>query len=296
MENITRHLEAGMEPFDAAMKGASEIGFTVFSISMSLIAVFIPILMMGGIIGRLFREFAVTLATAIVISMFVSLTTTPCMCAYVLKAQKQGEKHNWLYRASESFFDGMVAIYRRSLSWVLDNPGLMLVVLLLTIALNVLIVFKIPTGFFPQQDTGVIMGQIQGPQDASFPFMNFSTLSLVKIVKNDPAVAHVLAYTGNGNAGFMFIALKPLGNSCKEGPNCDVRQTSAMNVINRLRRPMNRLPVASAFLQAAQDIRIGGRGGGALYQYTIQTDSIADLAHWGPILLTDMGKLPDLQT
>ena len=294
MENITRHVEAGMEPFDAAMKGASEIGFTVFSISMSLIAVFIPILMMGGIIGRLFREFAVTLATAIVISMFVSLTTTPCMCAYVLKAQKQGEKHNWLYRASESFFDGMVAIYRRSLSWVLDNPGLMLVVLLLTIALNALIVFKIPTGFFPQQDTGVIMGQIQGPQDASFPFMNFSTLSLVKIVKNDPAVAHVLAYTGNGNAGFMFIALKPLSNSCKEGPNCDVRQTSAMNVINRLRRPMNSLPVASAFLQAAQDIRMGGRSGGAMYQYTIQADSIADLAQWGPLLLTEMGKLPDL--
>ncbi len=294
MENITRHLEAGMEPFAAAMKGASEIGFTVFSISVSLIAVFIPILMMGGIIGRLFREFAVTLSTAIVISMVISLTTTPCMCAYVLKAHKEGEKHNWFYRTSERFFDGMVSIYRRSLTWVLDNPGLMLVVLLLTVALNVLIAFKIPTGFFPQQDTGVISGQIQGPQDASFPFMNFSTQSLVKIVKNDPAVAHVLAYTGNGNAGFMFIALKPLSKSCKEGPKCDVRQTSAMDVINRLRRPLNSLPLASAFLQANQDIRMGGRSGGAMYQYTIQADSIADLSKWGPILLTNMAKLPDL--
>ncbi|MGD0479119.1 MAG: efflux RND transporter permease subunit [Terracidiphilus sp.] len=294
MENITRHLEAGMEPFAAAMKGASEIGFTVFSISMSLIAVFIPILLMGGIIGRLFREFAVTLATAIVISMFVSLTTTPCMCAYVLRAHKEGEKHNWLYRSSESFFDGMVSIYRRSLTWALDNPGLMLVVLLLTVALNVLIAFKIPTGFFPQQDTGVISGSIQGPQDASFPFMNFSTQSLVNVVKNDPAVAHVLAYTGNGNAGGMFVALKPLGSSCKEGPKCAVRQTSAMDVINRLRKPLNSLPLASVFLQAAQDIRMGGRSGGAMYQYTIQADNIADLAKWGPIMLASMAKLPDL--
>ena len=290
MENITRHLEAGMEPFAAAMKGAQEIGFTVFSISMSLIAVFIPILMMGGIIGRLFREFAVTLSTAIVISMVISLTTTPCMCAHVLKAHKEGEKHNWFYRTSESFFDGMVSIYRRSLTWVLDNPALILIVLLLTIALNVLIALQDSHGLFPQQDTGVIMGQVQGPQDASFPFMNFSTLSLVNIVKNDPAVAHVLAYTGNGNAGFMFIALKPLGKSCKEGPKCDVRQTSAMDVINRLRRPMNSLPLASAFLQAGQDIRMGGRSGGAMYQYTIQADNIADLAQWGPILLTNMAK------
>ena len=162
MENITRHIEAGIEPFAAAMKGAQEIGFTVFSISMSLIAVFIPILLMAGIIGRLFREFAVTLATAIVISMIISLTTTPCMCAHVLKARQEGEKHNWLYRADERVLNGMVSIYRRSLVWVLDNPGLMLVVLLLTIALNGLILLRIPTGFFPQQDTGVIIGQVAG--------------------------------------------------------------------------------------------------------------------------------------
>ncbi len=302
MENITRHIEAGIEPFAAAMQGAREIGFTVFSISMSLIAVFIPILLMAGIIGRLFREFAVTLATAIVISMIISLTTTPCMCAHVLKARQEGEKHNWLYRADERVLNGMVSIYRRSLVWVLDNPGLMLVVLLLTIALNGLILLRIPTGFFPQQDTGVIIGQLLGPQDASFNFMNFSSVSLVNVVKSDPAVAHVLSYTGNGNSGFMFIALKPLpsgfsallGRSCKEGPNCDVRQTSAMDVINRLRPRMNRLPVATATLQPAQDIRIGGRGGGAQFQYTIQSDSIADLAKWGPILYRNMQKLPDL--
>jgi multidrug efflux pump len=295
MENITRHLESGMEPVAAALQGAREIGFTVFSISMSLIAVFIPILMMGGIIGRLFREFAITLSTAVIISMVISLTTTPTMCAHLLKAHKEDEKHNWLYRTSEKGFNGMIWVYRRSLTWVLDNPGLTLVVLLLTVALNFLVLFRIPGGYFPIQDTGIIMGQVQGPQDASFPFMNFSMVSLVNVVKADPAVAHVLAYTGGGNAGFMFIALRPLGTKCKEDPKCDVRQTSAMDVINRLRPKMNRLPVASATLQPAQDLRIGGRGGGALYQYTIQSDNIDDWAHWGPILYTNMQKLPDLQ-
>jgi multidrug efflux pump len=294
MENITRHLESGMEPLAAALQGAREIGFTVFSISMSLIAVFIPILMMGGIIGRLFREFAVTLSTAVIISMVISLTTTPTMCAHLLKAHKEGEKHNWLSRTSEKGLNGMIWVYRRSLTWVLDNPGLTLVVLLLTIALNVLVYLRLPKGYFPQQDTGIIMGQVQGPQDASFPFMNFSMVSLINVVKADPAVAHVLAYTGGGNAGFMFMALKPLSTQCKEGPNCGVRQTSAADVINRLRPKMNRLPVASAVLQAAQDLRIGGRGSAALYQYTIQSDNIDDLTHWAPVLYQNMQKLPDL--
>jgi multidrug efflux pump len=294
MENITRHLESGMEPLAAALQGAKEIGFTVFSISMSLIAVFIPILMMGGIIGRLFREFAVTLSTAVIISMVISLTTTPTMCAHLLKAHKEGEKHNWLSRTSEKGLNGMIWVYRRSLTWVLDNPGLTLVVLLLTIALNVLVYLRLPKGYFPQQDTGIIMGQVQGPQDASFPFMNFSMVSLINVVKADPAVAHVLAYTGGGNAGFMFMALKPLSTQCKEGPNCGVRQTSAADVINRLRPKMNRLPVASAVLQAAQDLRIGGRGSAALYQYTIQSDNIDDLTHWAPVLYQNMQKLPDL--
>jgi multidrug efflux pump len=298
MENITRHLEKGMEPKAAALKGAQEIGFTVFSISMSLIAVFIPILMMGGIVGRLFREFAVTLSTAIIVSMVISLTTTPAMCAHLLKAHKQDEKHNAFYRTSENVFNGLLWVYKKSLLWVLDNSLLMLIVLLLTIALNLIVIVRIPKGFFPTQDTGTVVGMVQGPQDASFPFMNFSVQELMKLVKADPAVAHANAYTGgNGasNGGFIYTALKPLGHGCKESLSCGVRQTSAMDVINRLRPKMNRLPVASAFLQPSQDLRIGGRSSAALYQYTIQSDNIEDLALWGPILLTHMKTLPGLQ-
>lgn len=298
MENITRHLEGGMEPFAAAYKGANEIGFTVFSISMSLIAVFIPILMMGGIVGRLFREFAVVLSTAILVSMVISLTTTPTMCAHLLKANKEGERHNWFYRVSEKGFNGLIAGYRGSLRWALDNSVLVLIVLALTIALNVLVIIRIPKGFFPQQDTGAIFGGVQGPQDASFPFMDFSMKKIVGIIKADPAVNHVNAYTGgrgSSNGGFVYMSLKPLGSSCKEGaPNCNERQTAAMGVINRIRPKVNRLPVASMFLQPAQDLRIGGRGGNALYQYTIHTENVEDLAHWGPILIEKMRKLPGL--
>jgi multidrug efflux pump len=288
MENITRHLESGMEVFAAALQGAKEIGFTVFSISMSLIAVFIPILMMGGIVGRLFREFAVTLSTAIVVSMVISLTTTPMMCAHLLKSHQEGEKHNWFYRTSERFFNRLIAIYRGSLSWALNNPVLILIVLALTIALNVVVIVRIPKGFFPQQDTGSMVGMVQGPQDASFPFMNFTMQTLVGIIKADPAVAHVNAYTGgNGasNGGFVYIALKPLGAQ---------RKVSAMDIINRLRPKINRLPIASAFLQPVQDLRIGGRNSAALYQYTIQADNITDLYSWGPTLLANMKKLPGL--
>jgi len=302
MENITRHLEAGMEPIAAALQGAQEIGFTVFSISMSLIAVFIPILMMGGIIGRLFREFAITLSAAILISMIISLTTTPCMCAHLLRRRPEGKRENIFGRTSERAFNSLQGIYRRSLYWVLDNPVLMLLVFLLTVALNVVVIVRIPTGIFPQQDTGLVMGMIQGPQDASFPLMNFSVQKLMQIVKADPAIAHANGYTGGGgpgggssNGGNIFIALKPLGTQCKESPNCAVRQTSAMDVINRLRPKMNALPIASAFLQPGQDLRIGGRGGGAQYQYTIQGDSVPLLAQWGPILLAQMRKLPGLQ-
>ena len=195
MENISRYLEMGMPPAEAALKGAKEIGFTVLTMSTSLIAVFIPLLMMGGIVGRLFREFAVTLSTAILVSMVISLTTTPMMCAHLLKAHGD-EKHGRLYRASERFFDGMLNIYRHSLLWVLDNSGLMLVVLLLTIALNVVLIVKIPKGFFPQQDTGAMVGGVQGPQDASFGVMNSSIKALVNVIKADPAVANVNAYTG----------------------------------------------------------------------------------------------------
>ncbi len=287
MENITRHIEDGMEPFEAALKGAKEIGFTVFTISMSLIAVFIPLLMMGGIVGRLFREFAVTLSTAILVSMVISLTTTPMMCAYILK-NPHDEKHGRLYRATDTVFEWVLSIYRRSLHWVLENPVLILTVLFLTIALNVAIVLKIPKGFFPIQDTGSLGGAVRGPQDASFFSMNQSIQQILKVVKGDPAVQNAISFTGGGgasNTANMFVALKPL----------DERKISASDVINRLRPKLNRLPGASSFLQASQDLRIGGRGSNALYQYTIQADNLADLGTWGPKLLAEMTKLPGFQ-
>ena len=287
MENITRHLEDGMKPMEAALKGAAEIGFTVFSISMSLIAVFIPILLMGGIVGRLFREFAIVLSTAILVSMVISLTTTPMMCAFLLK-DPHTVKHGSIYMASERFFDWVLSLYRRTLHWALDNPGLMLTVLFLTVVLNVAVAIKIPKGFFPQQDTGSIAGGMQGPQDASFSTMNDSLQQLVGVIKKDSAVANVIAFTGGGgatNTGFIFIALKPLNE----------RKIGAPDIIARLRPKLNSLPVASAFLQAAQDLRIGGRQSNALYQYTIQSDNVADLSKWGPILLREMKKLPGLQ-
>jgi multidrug efflux pump len=287
MENIARHLEEGMQPFAAALKGAEEIGFTVFSISISLIAVFIPLLMMGGIVGRLFREFAVTLSTSILVSMVVSLTTTPMMCAYLLKNQRE-EKHGRIYGASEKFFDGVLSLYRGSLRWVLENPALTLVVLFLTIALNVVLIVKIPKGFFPQEDTGALSGAVRGPQDSSFPVMNASVQQIVGVVKSDPAVANVIAFTGgNGatNTGSLYVALKPLAE----------RKANAAQVIDRLRPKLNRLSGASAFLQAVQDLRIGGRSSNALYQYTIQADSEQDLTQWGPILLGHMKGLPGLQ-
>ena len=287
MENITRHIEDGMEPFAAALKGAKEIGFTVFTISMSLIAVFIPLLLMGGIVGRLFREFAVTLSTAILVSMVISLTTTPMMCAYILK-NPHTEKHGRLYRASDKVFDWVLSLYRRSLQWALDNPVLILAVLLMTIALNVAIIVKIPKGFFPLQDTGSLSGAVRGPQDASFYSMNDAIQKILKVVKNDPAVENAISFTGGGgasNTANMFVPLKPLNE----------RKISASDVINRLRPQLNKIPGAASFLQASQDLRIGGRGSNALYQYTIQADTLADLAAWGPKLLEKMSHLQGFQ-
>ncbi len=287
MENVSRHLEQGMKPVAAALKGAEEIGFTVLTISISLVAVFIPLLFMGGIVGRLFREFAVTLSTAIIVSMLVSLTTTPMMCALLLKNERE-QKHGRIYLANERAFDWVLSKYRRSLHWVLDHPRLTLTVLFLTIALNVLLIVIIPKGFFPQQDTGAITGGMQGPQDASFPAMNDSIQKIVGVIRNDPAVANVIAFTGGGgatNTGFIYIALKPLSE----------RKVNAAQVIGRLRPQLNRLPAAAAYLQAAQDLRIGGRGGNALYQYTLQADNSQDLFKWGPVLLREMKRLPGLQ-
>jgi multidrug efflux pump len=287
MENISRHLENGMDPFAATMRGAKEIGFTVVSISISLVAVFIPLLLMGGIVGRLFREFAVTLSTAIFVSMVISLTTTPMMCAYLLKNQ-HNQKHGRFYMASENFFEWVLSLYRRSLHWVLRNPGLTLTVLVLTIALNVAIIIKIPKGFFPQQDTGSLGGAIRGPQDASYPIMNASLQQAERVINADPAVQNVIGFTGGGgatNTGMVNVILKPL----------NVRKISAADVINRLRPKLNRLTGASTFLQASQDLRIGGRMSNALYQYTIQADNVDDLQTWGPKLLAAMTKLPGFQ-
>jgi multidrug efflux pump len=286
MENVARHLEAGMKPLDAALKGAEEIGFTVLTISISLIAVFIPILLMGGIVGRLFREFAITLSTAIVVSMLISLTTTPMMCAYLLKDQHK-EKHGRLYRMSERWFDAVLSLYGKTLRKVLDKPAFTLAILALTIGLNVVLIMKIPKGFFPPEDTGALAGAVQGPQDSSFPAMDDAIKQIGATIKADPAIDHVIAFTGTSgatNAGSIFVALKPL----------DERKVSAAKIIERLRPKLNRLPVPSSFLQAVQDLRIGGRSSNAMYQYTIQADEMPALAKWGPVLLREMKKLPGL--
>ncbi|HEY3802264.1 MAG TPA: efflux RND transporter permease subunit [Kofleriaceae bacterium] len=281
MENIERHREAGMSPMDAALLGAREIGFTVLTISLSLVAVFIPILAMQGLVGRLFREFAITLSVAILISMLVSLTATPMLCAHLLRG---GAKHstNPLLRTSERGFDLLLGGYRRGLCWALDNRLLVLLVLLLTIAMNVVLVIRVPKGFFPQQDTGVVFGGMLGPQDASFQVMKRSARTIVDVIKRDPAVDHVIAFTNKANAGNVFMALKPLAE----------RKVTASQVIDRLRGQLAGLPVASVFMQAAQDLRVGGRLSSAEYQYTIQSDTLAGLAKWGPLLLSRMRQLP----
>ena len=292
IENVSRYLEQGYSPMDAAIKGAAEIGFTVLSISISLVAVFIPILMMSGIVGRLFREFAVTLSVAIIISLVISLTTTPMMCARLLKHQAESA-HNKLYQASERAFNRVLAIYERTLSWVLNHSALTLTVLLLTIGAECLsFLSSCPFGFFPQQDNGTVFGGIQGEQDISFQAMQGITMQFVDIIKSDPAAQNVMAFTGGAgavNGGFIYMALKPLNE----------RKISASDVINRLRPKLLAVPGATAFLQAGQDVRIGGRQSSAQYQYTIQSDNLDDLVTWGPTLLTAMRKqhmLTDVNT
>lgn len=280
IENISRYLEQGLDPMQAALKGAAEIGFTVLSISISLVAVFIPILLMGGIVGRLFREFAVTLSVAILVSLAISLTTTPMMCSLLLK-NHEGEKHGRLYEASERFFESILAFYDRTLTWVLQHSATTLTVLILTIILNGVLFWIVPKGFFPQQDNGTVFGGIQGAQDISFQAMQALTLRFVEKIKADPAVLHVGAFTGGGgavNTGFVYLALKPLSE----------RKISASQVIDRIRPQLISIPGATVFLQAGQDLRIGGRQSNAQYQYTIQSDNLDDLVKWGPTLLAKM--------
>ena len=282
IENVTRYLEQGLAPMAAALRGAREIGFTVLSISLSLIAVFIPILLMGGIVGRLFREFAVTLSVAILVSLLVSLTATPMMCARLLSRDRP-EGHNRLYMASEKGFAWMLGTYERTLMWVLEHSALTLLVLFITIGVNIYLLIIVPKGFFPLQDTGVIQGGIRGEQDISYQAMDQVTQRFANIIRTDPAVANVMAFTGGGstNTGNIFIGLKPLNE----------RKLSASQVIDRLRPKLNSVVGARAVLQAAQDLRIGGRQSNAQYQYTIQSDNLPDLVKWGPLLLAQMQKL-----
>jgi multidrug efflux pump len=287
MENISRHIEDGMTPVAASLKGAQEIGFTVFSISVSLIAVFIPLLMMGGIIGRLFREFAITLSTAILMSMVISLTTTPMMCSRVMRSEADVE-HGRLYKWSERGFNGALNGYRKTLAWVLDHPALMLVVFVLTLVLNGYMLYTAPLGFFPQQDTGVLNGGMQGPQDTSFFAMNKAVERADEIIKSDPGVQNAMAFTGgqgSTNTGFTFIALKPLNE----------RNESAAQIINRLRPQLAKVPGAATYLQAVQDIRIGGRQSSAQYQYTLVAETTAQLQQYGPALLSALRKAPGIQ-
>ena len=276
LENVTRHIEAGMSRMEAALKGAREVGFTVVSMSVSLIAVFIPILLMSGIVGRLFREFAVTLSMAILISMVVSLTTTPMMCAYVLRPPGVHREPGFLARLSERGLGGLQRLYGRSLGLVLRHPLLTMFVFLATVLLNIHLYVTIPKGFFPQQDTGRIMGGIRADQSISFQAMRRKFRQFVEIVRSDPAIESVAGFTGGGqtNSGFLFATLKPLSE----------RDVSADQVIARLRPKLAQVPGAMLFLQAVQDIRVGGRQGNAQYQFTLQADSLPDLYTWGPRL------------
>jgi multidrug efflux pump len=275
LENVSRHIEEGMSRFDAALKGAREVGFTVISMSLSLIAVFIPILLMSGIVGRLFREFAVTLSVAILVSMVVSLTTTPMMCAYVLRPPRE-KPPGFFFRVSERAFGGLQWAYGRSLGFVLRHPLLTMIVFLATVLLNIHLYVTIPKGFFPQQDTGRIVGGIRADQSISFQAMRRKFRQFMEIVRADPAIESVAGFTGGfqTNSGFVFATLKPLSQ----------RDVSADQVIARLRPKLAQVPGAVLFLQAVQDIRVGGRQGNAQYQFTLQADSLPELYTWGPKL------------
>jgi multidrug efflux pump len=287
LENITRFIEEGMTPVQAAYRGAKEIGFTVLSMSVSLVAVFIPILLMGGIVGRLFREFAVVLSIAITVSLLVSLTTTPTMCAKFLRPIEE-KKHGRFYRASEWFFNRLLKGYDHSLRWVLRHQVLTLVVTIATACLSVYLYIIVPKGFFPQQDTGRVVGSVQASQDISFAAMKTKMTQFVDTVMKDPAVNTVVAFAGGNttyNSGRMFITLKPLNE----------RKVSADQVIARLRPKLSVVPGATLYMQSAQDLTIGGRQSQAQYQYTLQGESLKELNEWSPKLLQKLRAMPQLR-
>ena len=285
LENIMRHIESGMPRRQAALQGAREVGFTVVSMSLSLVAVFIPILLMGGIVGRLFREFAVTLSVAILVSLVISLSTTPMMCAFMLRP-RPAEEHGGLFRASERFFAAISRFYADSLRLALRHRLLTLLILVGTILFNVYLFWEIPKGFFPQQDTGRLLGGIQADQSISFQLMRQKLQQLIDIVSADPEIADAVGFTGGEqvNSGRLFVVLKPLTQ----------RRLTADQVIGRLRRKLAQVPGASLFLQSVQDVRVGGRMANAQYQYTLQADHLADLRLWAPRLLAALRNAPAL--
>jgi len=293
IENITRYLEMGMQPFDAAMKGSKEIGFTVLSMSLSLIAVFTPILLMGGVVGKLFREFAMTLSVAIAVSMFLSLTTTPMLCARFLKP-KGARRHGAIYRFNEKAFNWLHDEYATALRKVLDHQWLVLGVAVGIAVANVYLYIIVPKGFFPQQDTGRLGGRTMAAQDISFDAMKVKQKQLAQMTLEDPAILSVSANVGGGgpgggsnNVGSMNIALKPLAD--RPG------HVTADQVVNRLRRKLTSVPGATLILQAQQDLQIGGRGGASQYQYTLSDEDLRELNTWAPMLQNRMRALPELR-
>jgi multidrug efflux pump len=290
LENITRHIDAGMPRREAALLGAKEVGFTVLSISISLIAVFLPILLMGGIVGRLFREFTATLSLAIVISMVISLTTTPMMCALILRGPQHSPDGTLIRPNRRTLLDRALGSYELSLAWSLRHGRVVMLALAVTIALNVLLFTIIPKGFFPQEDTGLITGGIVADQSISFQLMKGKLAQLMNIVQADPAVASVAGYTGAGsgggnsqtNTGSVYVLLKPLAE----------RKISSDEVIARLRGKLNQVPGGRLFLQTVQDVRVGARQSNAEYQFTLQADKVSDLAEWGPKLVAALQRSP----
>jgi multidrug efflux pump len=289
LENITRHLEKGASPLQAALLGSREIAFTVLSMSISLVAVFIPLLLMGGMVGRLFREFAVTLSAAILISLVLSLTTTPMMCAALLR-QEKGRTHGAVFRASERVFLGMHHTYEVTLGWGLRHPRFMLSLTVLTLVVSIGLFYYIPKGFFPEQDIGRLVGSIQAAQDISFQAMKKKLMEVSDIIRKDPDVTDVVAFTGGGgggsttNIGRMFISLKPFAE----------RRSSARRVMARLRPQLAQVAGAPTYLQAVQDLRIGGYISGALYQFNLRSDNLQELNSWGPRVLQKLRTLPQL--
>ena len=287
IENIVRFIELGCRPLEAALKGARQIGFTVVSISLSLIAVFIPILFMGGLIGRVFHEFAVTLSVAIAVSAVISLTLTPMLCGRFLKPEHPDRGGGWFYDTMERFFDGMLRGYEYGLKWVLRHQKFTMLVTLATLVATVVLYVIVPKGFFPQQDTGLMVGFSEGGQDISFELMVKKHKQVTDIVMADPAVASLGGFVGGSslNNGFMFIALKPRSE----------RDASADAVIDRLRPKLEKIPGVTLYLQAAQDLRVGGRTGRSQYQYTLESSDLEGLRHWTPLLMAKLRQVPSLQ-